>query len=89
MWFRKKPSLYEMDPKDLDLEGLLLLQSSLLAKLLLVTRNLQQRYEGLSAVGAEIKHDTSDFFAKEVKRMNGLSLIIENVLAQQTGTAPH
>jgi hypothetical protein len=89
MFFRKK-KLYEMDPKTLPMETLLLLQSSLLAKLVLVTKEMQRRYNTLAELSEPVDVDGKNtaYFATEAKRMNGICLIIDNVLAQQIGMAP-
>ncbi len=89
MFFRKK-RLHELDPKTLSMEALLVLQSGLLAKLLLVTKELKQRYAILATTASEMKmEENSTFdFEKEAKRMNGICLIVENMLAQQIGKAP-
>jgi hypothetical protein len=84
MWFRKK-RLYEMAPESLDLEALSLLQCSLLAKLLQVTKDLQLRFDVLATEGNPIDSKGAAFFATEAKRMNGILLILDNVLAQQIG----
>ena len=44
----EKPKLFEEDPKNLTFEMALLLQSALMAKLILVNRDLVRRYNGLA-----------------------------------------
>ncbi len=89
MFFRKK-TLAESDPKDLNLANLLLLQAALLAKLLLVTKELGARFEALETLDNALDDEFrgSADFAKEAKRMKGLCMILDNVLAQQIGKAP-
>jgi hypothetical protein len=89
MFFRKK-TFVESNPKDLNTDGLLLLHASLLAKLLQLTEELRGRFDALASLNQALDEkfrDPADF-AKEAKRMNGLYVILDNVLAQQIGKAP-
>jgi hypothetical protein len=86
MLFRKK-KLCEQDPKMLSMEMLDTLHKALLAKLLIVTAEIQGRLEKLAEL-AEPVHGTEDTRASllhEAKRFRGMALIFENVLGQQTG----
>jgi len=89
MLFRKK-TLAHSNPKDLNMDGLLPLHVSLLGKLLQITEELRGRFDALASLNQALDEkfrDPADF-AKEAKRMNGLCVILDNVLAQQIGKAP-
>jgi len=77
-----KPKLYERDPKSLNLETLLLLHNALLAKQLLVCRELKDRYEALTRLSEGLSEESRVTFEKSAKEMKGLSLIMEQVLNQ-------
>lgn len=85
---RKK--LYESDPKTLNIEALSLLFASLLAKLLLVSRELGGRYEKLASLSKNLDNteDTRAVLLDGFKKLRGLSLILENVLAEELGKVP-
>jgi hypothetical protein len=81
---RKKKALIDCDPRELDLEMLTFLQSSVMAKLLLVNNELIRRYSGLGKVALEM--DNNDqylraFFAA-VDRCRQMNSILNVALAE-------
>ena len=82
--------LYERDPKTLDIESLAILYGALLAKLLLVSRELGGRYEKLVDLSGPIANtdEARAVLAAGAKKLRGLSLILEDVLAQELGKVP-
>jgi hypothetical protein len=88
LFSRKK--LYERDPATLSYEHLSILHGALMAKLLLVTKELGKRCEALAEAAEGIPNaaDSQSTFAFAAKRYRGLALILDNVLAQQLGKTP-
>jgi hypothetical protein len=88
--FSKEKKLYERDPKSLDIEALTILYGALLAKLLLVTRELGGRYERLASLSAQVPNvaDSRTVLSEGAKKLKGLSLVLETVLAQELGKIP-
>ena len=85
---RKK--LYESDPASLSYELLSILHGALMAKLLLVTKELGVRCETLAfaAEGLPDTEEAKSVFTLAAKRYRGLALILDNVLAQNLGKIP-
>lgn len=85
-----KRKLYESDPASLSYEHILILHSSLMAKLLLVTKELDKRCKALAALAEDVPNSEEEkaTFALAAKRYRGLALILDNVLAQELGKAP-
>jgi|GEM_PF-5874411 len=86
MFFRKK-KLYESDPKSLSLEALSLLHASLTAKLLIISRELGKRYQSLALLSESLENAEQNraILLEGAEREKGLSLILENILAQNVG----
>jgi hypothetical protein len=86
MFFRKK-KLYEVDPKTLSMEHLYVLHGSLIAKLLLVTRELQRRSEGLIKVTADTPgtEEPREIIGRDLVRLRATALLLENLLADAVG----
>jgi hypothetical protein len=82
----KKKALIDCDPKELDLEMLTFLQSSVMAKLLLVNNEMMRRYTGLGKVVNSTEWDNRDeylrTFFKAVDRCEQLNVLLEARLAE-------
>ena len=81
MIFRKK-KLYESDPKTLGFEPLLLLHNALLAKQLLVCRELLARYQSLAQLSEGVSEESRATFELSAKEMKGLAIMMEQLLVQ-------
>jgi hypothetical protein len=82
--FRKKKALIDCDPGELDLGMLTFLQSSVMAKLLLVNNELIRRYSGLGKVTLEMDNNDKylrTFFAA-VDRCEQMNSILNVALAE-------
>lgn len=87
MWFKKERKLFEMDPKELDMERLLLLQVSVVAKLTLINDELQSRWERLVELltGDPIHESSVSDFARYAREVRGLNAVLHVVLAREVG----
>jgi hypothetical protein len=88
MNFEKGKILINQDPRKLDLQALSFLQSSVMAKLLLVNNELIRRYSGLGKVALEMGGDKDKkdeclrtFFAV-VDRCEQMNAILNDALAE-------
>jgi hypothetical protein len=81
-WVKKK--LIDYDPKELDLATLSHLRASLMAKLLIVNRELSGRYTGLmeASIGLENTEDTRKTFEDFIVRIKTLNNRLEDELSR-------
>jgi hypothetical protein len=78
--------LIEYDPRTLDLARLTILEGSLIAKLLSVSRELVQRYTKLMEVAAEMPNppqEAREVFATGLARRIKLMAMLEDELSQR------
>jgi hypothetical protein len=89
-WKKQKKKLFEYDPKTLSVELLSILYGSLLAKLLLVTQELQERYEKIASLTEPVPNTEADraTLMEGAKKLRGFGLILENVLSQHLERMP-
>jgi hypothetical protein len=84
-WTKKK--LIDYDPQNLHLEKLSLLEKSLMAKLLLVNRELVRRYTKLieASAGLNGMEDGRKIFADGIARRTKLDIVLEDELSRVIG----
>jgi hypothetical protein len=83
MWFHKK-KLFEEDPKGLSLEMLSLQQGAIMAKLLLVSTELQRRYQALASLSdglPDMPEGAASLQAKAAE-LRGFNIILDQLLAK-------
>lgn len=89
--FRKKRAkkLFEYDPKELDLELLAHLQVSLVAKLVLVNKELMERYRSLGELGQEVPNtdNAREVLVQSADHLENFTAILETELARIQGNA--
>jgi hypothetical protein len=78
--------LFEHDPKELNLEWLVTLQSALVAKLLLVNRELSTRCQNLVVLSDRLPHveDEREKLLKSAHRCDKMNVILEAHLIERS-----
>lgn len=86
MWFRKK-NTFDTNPKDLGVEALLREQGFLVARLLLVNTQLEQRYNSLADLGSHIKENEKNCeeLRKSASYLKGMNVILSHELNRIAG----
>lgn len=79
--------LYDYQPHELSLDLLLTLQQSLIAKLILVNRDLINRYQNLAALSGELPSNSGvekscKVLSEEVRRLQPITELLEDELAR-------
>jgi hypothetical protein len=84
MFFRKKKALIDCDPKELDVERLNLLQSAIMARLVLVNNELLRRWQGMIEVakGMDKEAEYRAVFGAAADRCEQINAILSVALAE-------
>lgn len=85
--FKKQKKLSDYDPKDLSLEMLWRLQSSLIAKVLIVDREINARFENLITAGKGMANTSKqvEVFGRGLKLNKSLDKILHSCLSVLSG----
>jgi hypothetical protein len=87
MLFGKKKTIGESDPAELGIEALLVLQRSLMAKLILTNDELLKRWRGAAAASGELPNakELHETFLSDEKFLRGCNILLKEALARLLG----
>lgn len=83
-WFKRNRKLIEYDPSELDVEMLSHLRASLLAKLVLVNKELIQRYRDLVEIGTSVAgtDEARHTLSKSADHLQAFGVSLEHELSR-------